>query len=221
MSDEQTAATQPDDGADDLDLSVPEADTDVGAMQEQIAALNAQVSQLQRELKAAQQPAGADPEVVEAALLENAPGAAALKRWKDSENADTQLGAQLAEARRAEEGRTLSSPQIAEKKKKAERARQEAQKVEREYGILSEESKDAEAKAIAAEHEASAAVMREQTADEAEARGMDRPEVQPVPELEPNKFRAEQQFTGLNAVPDAEDPDAELARQLANAREAQ
>lgn len=218
MTDQEDTQAQGTEDTDDLDLTVPDEDTDVGQMQEDLAALRAQVAQL-KAAQAAQETGGADPEVMEAALLELAPGARHFKEKRDGERQDRENMAKLREARRAEEGRTLASPQIAEKKKKAERARQEAQKIAKEHGLLSEESKHAESKAIAAETEARVATMREETANEVERRSGERPETSPVPEIDPNTYlqRGDQERKGLSVVED----DASLAMQLEKARRGQ
>lgn len=215
MADQEDTQTQGNEDTDDLDLDVPEQDTDVGKMQEDIAALRKEVARLK-----AAQPAGGvdgmDPKTMQDALLENAPKTRHFKEREDAEREDQENMAKLVEARRAEEGRTLSSPQITEKKRKSERARQEAQRVAKEHGFLSEESKQAEAKAIAAETEARVATMREETANEVERRSGERPETSAVPEIDPKTYRqaVEQERTGLSVVED----DADLARQLSKSR---
>lgn len=219
MTDQETAAdtqAQGGDDTDDLDLTVPEQDTDVGQMQEDLAALRAQVGQLQTELKAAQSIGGADPQVVEDALLENAPSTRGLKRKEDARLKDRELGEQLGEARRVEEGRSFPSPQTAEAKKKAERLRRKAQEAAKQHGMGSEEFAQADREALAAEWESSVGSQLEGAADEAGRRLGERPEIT-VPEIDPDKYRqwGDRVRKGANVV----ESDEDLAFQLGKLRQ--
>lgn len=218
MTDQEDTQAQAGDDTDDLISSVPDEDTDVDQMQKDLAALRTENARLK-----AAQPAGGvdgmDPKVMQDALLENAPTTRYFKQQDDARREDQENSAKLAEARRAEEGRTLSSPQTAEAKKKAEGLRRKAQEAAKQHGMMSEEFAEADRKALAAETEAQVATMREETANESERRLGERPETSPAPEIDPDTYLQprDQGRKGLNVVED----DASLAIQLEKARRAE
>lgn len=226
MTDQEDTQSQGTDDTEDLDLSIPEADTDVGKMQEDLAALRAQVSQLQTQLKAAQATDGADPKTpdlgaIEDALLENAPTTRYFKQRQDAEREDRENSAKLREARRAEEGRTFSAPHVAQASKEATRLRQEAQRAAQEHGLASKEFKEADDAALAAEFRSQGLQGVEHQADESARRGMERPDTTPSGTAPRRRQGRGEGLPGRGEAADrvgGSQTDAELADQLAKAR---
>lgn len=224
MTDQETAAdtqAQGDDDTDDLISSVPDEDTDVGQMQEDLAALRTQVAQLQREVQAAQQTGGVDPELLEEAALAQSPTARIKKRQKDAEDADRELQQQLAEAHRAAEGRTFSAPHVAGASKEATKLREQAQRAAREHGFMSEEFKEADEVARRAEWQYQGLQQYERQADEVAERGMERPDTTPSGSSPQRRPEPGEGLPGRGDVTDrigGSQTDAELALQLSKSR---